>query len=281
MKVATYNVNSINARLPNLLAFLAREKPDIMMLQEIKCSFNDFPLFELNSAGYNVKFIGQKSYNGVAILSPYKILNVIEGLPKFEDENARYIEADVVVEGDVVRVASLYLPNGNPPYNNPDDESKFVYKLNWMNAFYARAAQLLESGKKVILGGDYNVILTDLMFIIPRCFAIMLCLERKLSSGSKPLNILDIMMLIVAFIRRRSAILIGIMPEVLWQWIRECESIICFCRRGRLMLWKLVMLTDRPAVAINLQIMRRWLPFLNERWIVCFPCLRLWRLSAT
>ena len=170
MKVATYNVNSINARLPNLLAFLAREKPDILMLQEIKCSFNDFPLFELNSAGYNVKFIGQKSYNGVAILSPHKILNVIEGLPKFDDENARYIEADVMVEGDEVRVASLYLPNGNPPYNNPDDESKFVYKLNWMNAFYARAAQLLESGKKVILGGDYNVILTDFDVYNPEMF---------------------------------------------------------------------------------------------------------------
>ena len=149
MKVATYNVNSINARLPNLLAFLAREKPDILMLQEIKCSFNDFPLFELNSAGYNVKFIGQKSYN---------------------DENVRYIEADVMVEGDEVRVASLYLPNGNPPYNNPDDESKFVYKLNWMNAFYARAAQLLESGKKVILGGDYNVILTDFDVYNPEMF---------------------------------------------------------------------------------------------------------------
>lgn len=170
MKVATYNVNSINARLPNLLAFLVREKPDILMLQEIKCSFNDFPLFELNSAGYNVKFIGQKSYNGVAILSPHKILNVIEGLPKFDDENARYIEADVMVEGDEVRVASLYLPNGNPPYNNPDDESKFLYKLNWMNAFYARAAQLLESGKKVILGGDYNVILTDFDVYNPEMF---------------------------------------------------------------------------------------------------------------
>lgn len=170
MKVATYNVNSINARLPNLLAFLAREKPDILMLQEIKCSFNDFPLFELNSAGYNVKFIGQKSYNGVAILSPHKILNVIERLPKLDDENARYIEADVMVEGDVVRAASLYLPNGNPPYNNPDDESKFMYKLNWMNAFYARAAQLLESGKKVILGGDYNVILTDFDVYNPEMF---------------------------------------------------------------------------------------------------------------
>ena len=161
MKVATYNVNSINARLPNLLKFLAREKPDILMIQELKCGFKDLPLFELNNAGYNAKFIGQKSYNGVALLSPHKILNVVEGLPDFDDENARYIEADVMVEGEAVRAASLYLPNGNPPYNNPDDESKFTYKLKWMNAFYARAADLLKSGKNVVLGGDYNVILTD------------------------------------------------------------------------------------------------------------------------
>lgn len=170
MKVATYNVNSINARLPNLLGFLAREKPDVLMLQEIKCGFNDFPLFEINSAGYNVKFIGQKSYNGVALLSPHKISNVIEGLPDFEDENARYLEADVSVNGESVRAVSLYLPNGNPPYNNPDDESKFAYKLQWMNAFYKRAAELLESGQKVILGGDYNVILTDFDVYNPEMF---------------------------------------------------------------------------------------------------------------
>lgn len=170
MKVATYNVNSINARLPNLLKFLAREKPDIVVLQEIKCSFNDFPLFEVNSAGYNAKFIGQKSYNGVALLSPHKISKVVEGLPDFEDENARYLEADVFINGESVRVVSLYLPNGNPPYNDPDDESKFEYKLKWMNAFYARAAKLLESGQKVILGGDYNVILTDFDVYNPEMF---------------------------------------------------------------------------------------------------------------
>lgn len=161
MKIATYNVNSINARLPNLLAWLERAKPDVVLLQEIKCEFNAFPFFDLQLAGYEAKILGQKSYNGVAVLSRGKIVVTQEGLPGFADENSRYLEAVVDCGGEKVRVASIYLPNGNPPYNNPDDESKFVYKLAWMDAFYAHARQLLESGEKVVLGGDYNVILTD------------------------------------------------------------------------------------------------------------------------
>lgn len=161
MKIATYNVNSINARLENLTNWLNREQPDIVLLQEIKTEFNAFPFFELQIAGYEAKILGQKSYNGVAILSKRKIKIITEGLPEFEDENSRYLEADVEVEGVVYRVASVYLPNGNPPYNNPDDESKWVYKLNWMNAFYKHAEKLSELRQPVILGGDFNVILTD------------------------------------------------------------------------------------------------------------------------
>lgn len=161
MKIATYNVNSINARIENLTEWLKRENPDVALLQEIKTEFNGFPFFELQAIGYEAKILGQKSYNGVAVLSRHKIRTVWEGLPGFEDENARYLEADVEIAGQTYRVASIYLPNGNPPYNNPDDNSKWLYKLNWMNAFYKHAEELSELRIPVVLGGDFNVILTD------------------------------------------------------------------------------------------------------------------------
>ncbi|MBQ9732198.1 MAG: exodeoxyribonuclease III [Alphaproteobacteria bacterium] len=159
MKIATYNVNSVNARLPNILKWLEKQKPDVVLLQEIKCEFNDFPFLEIQSLGYNIKVLGQKSYNGVAVLSRYKLKLIAENLPDFPDEQARYLEVEVSAEGENYRVASVYLPNGNPPYNNPDDDSRYKYKLNWMAALYKRAEYLLTLHNPVILGGDFNVIL--------------------------------------------------------------------------------------------------------------------------
>lgn len=161
MKISTYNVNSVNARLENLSAWLKTEKPDIVLLQEIKTEFNDFPFFELSALGYDAKILGQKSYNGVAILSRHKIKIIEEGLSGFSDENSRYLEADINVGGTDYRVASIYLPNGNPPYNNPDDDSKFEYKLNFMDALYRHAEELLLTRKKIVLGGDFNVIMSN------------------------------------------------------------------------------------------------------------------------
>ena len=161
MKIATYNVNSINARIENLADWLKKERPDIVLLQEIKCDFNSFPFFDLQALGYEAKILGQKSYNGVAILSRHRINIVCENLPEFDDENSRYLEAVINVGGRDYRVASVYLPNGNPPYNNPDDESKWFYKLRWMEAFYNHAKKLLQRREPIILGGDFNVIMTD------------------------------------------------------------------------------------------------------------------------
>lgn len=161
MKIATFNVNSINARIENLSSWLQTEKPDVVLLQEIKTEFNGFPFFDLQALGYEAKVLGQKSYNGVAILSKDKMKIMSEGLPGFEDENSRYLEAEIQVGKSKFRVASLYLPNGNPPYNDPSDNSKFDYKLRWMEAFYKHAQDLLRLREPVILGGDYNVILTD------------------------------------------------------------------------------------------------------------------------
>lgn len=160
MKISTFNINSINARLPILTDWLQKTAQDVVMLQEIKTESADFPYFDLKTIGYESKILGQKSYNGVAVLSPHKLEVITEGLPDFEDENKRYLEVLVQTPETSLRVASVYLPNGNPPHNNPDDTSKFEYKLAFMNALYKRAQKLLEIREKVVLGGDFNVILS-------------------------------------------------------------------------------------------------------------------------
>lgn len=170
MKIATYNVNSINARLDNLLSYLNAERPDIMLLQEIKCEFNTFPFFDIQALGYDVKMLGQKSYNGVAVLAKGKINITQDNLPDFIDDAARYLEADVIINKEKIRVASVYLPNGNPPYNEPNDNTRLQYKLRWQEAFYRHTKDLLLLAQPVILGGDYNVILTDKDVYDPAAF---------------------------------------------------------------------------------------------------------------
>lgn len=160
MKVATLNINSVNARLDNLCEWLRQNQPDVLFLQEIKCEFNNFPFFELQMNGYEAKILGQKSYNGVAILSKYPLKVIAENLPNFPDDNSRYLECEVKIGKTDYIVASLYLPNGNPPYNNPNDCSKFEYKLKWMDALIKRANDLMIQNRYVILGGDFNVILS-------------------------------------------------------------------------------------------------------------------------
>jgi len=154
VKIATFNVNSIKARLPRVLEWLDEASPDIALLQELKTVDEQFPRLEIEDKGYHIATHGQKSYNGVAILSRNPIEDVTRGLPGDpEDEQARYIEASV----DGIRVASIYLPNGNPI---PGD--KFDYKLAWMDRLveYVREA-LLPAELPFILGGDYNICPSD------------------------------------------------------------------------------------------------------------------------
>jgi exodeoxyribonuclease III len=153
VKISTWNVNSVKARLPNLLDWLKSAEPDIVCLQEIKCLTDDFPALELKGLGYYVEALGQRTYNGVAILSREPAKEVRRGLPGDpKDEQARYIEASF---GDL-RVASIYLPNGNPV-----DSDKYPYKLAWMKRLAAHARDLLETEQPIILAGDYNVCPTD------------------------------------------------------------------------------------------------------------------------
>lgn len=171
MKIATLNINSVNARLMNLTDWLANNQPDIMLLQEIKTEFNNFPFFDLQMAGYRAEISGQKSYNGVAVLSRYPLKVRTLNLPNFTDENARYAECEVIRNGQSYIIASVYLPNGNPPQNNLGDTSKFSYKLSWMDAFLHHANDLIKQNKNIILAGDFNVIMTPHDVYNPELFA--------------------------------------------------------------------------------------------------------------
>lgn len=150
MKIATWNVNSVKARLPHLVGFLGEFRPDVLLLQELKCRDEEFPRLEVEAAGYRFAARGQKSYNGVAILARAPIDVLSDRLPGDDgDDQARYLEARV----DGVRIASLYAPNGNPV-----GTEKFAYKLAWMARLERHARALLASEEPVVLGGDYNVI---------------------------------------------------------------------------------------------------------------------------
>ncbi len=155
MKIATYNVNGINARLPVLLRWLSETTPDVVCLQELKAPEEKIPMKAIEDAGYHAIWHGQKSWNGVAILTrnihPVEIRRVLPGDP--EDEQSRYLEATI----NGIVVGCLYLPNGNPAPG-----PKFDYKMSWFERFTKHASQLLASGTPVVLTGDYNVIPTEL-----------------------------------------------------------------------------------------------------------------------
>jgi len=159
MQIATWNVNSINARLHAVTKWLSEAKPDVACLQEIKTVDEAFPRMEIEALGYNIVTHGQKSYNGVAILSKHPIEDVTRGLDGDEtDEQARYIEAVVSTQRGAVRVASIYLPNGNPVLEDPMASPKYTYKLDWLSRLRTHAAELLTYEEPLVLAGDYNVI---------------------------------------------------------------------------------------------------------------------------
>ncbi len=153
MKIATWNVNSIKARLAHLQRWLKEAAPDVVLLQELKCQTADFPNLEIEAAGYRAEVVGQKTYNGVAILAKQAIERPIHALPgDHGDDHARYVEATVAG----VRVASIYLPNGNPV-----GTEKFRYKLAFLDRLRRHAQELLASEAPVVLAGDWNVCPSD------------------------------------------------------------------------------------------------------------------------
>jgi exodeoxyribonuclease III len=154
MRIVTWNVNSVRQRLEHLLAFLKEAEPDVVCLQELKTAEPTFPREEIEAAGYNLAIHGQKGFNGVAILSKHPMENIRRGLPgNDEDEQSRYVEAVISTQTGILRVASIYLPNGNPI-----DTPKFPYKLAWMDRLIAHASDLLKREEPLVLAGDYNII---------------------------------------------------------------------------------------------------------------------------
>jgi exodeoxyribonuclease-3 len=154
VRVATWNVNSIRQRLPHLTDWLRNAAPDVVCLQEIKCVDDAFPTADIEALGYNVAVHGQKTFNGVAILSKHPFDEVRARLPGDEaDEQARYLEAVISTSSGALRIASIYLPNGNPV-----GSEKYPYKLKWMDRLKAHAAALLAHEEPFVLAGDYNII---------------------------------------------------------------------------------------------------------------------------
>lgn len=154
MKVATWNVNSIRMRERHVAAWLARVQPDLLLLQELKCEAANFPTAAFDAAGYRAEVVGQKAYNGVAVLSRVPFTTTLRALPGLPDGDAqaRYVE----VEAAGVTIGNLYLPNGNS-----GSETGFAYKLAWMERLADRARTLLETDRPCLFAGDYNVCPAD------------------------------------------------------------------------------------------------------------------------
>jgi len=167
MKIATWNINGVKARLETLLTWLQQAAPDVVCLQEIKSLEDNFPGARIEELGYNLALNGQKGFNGVAILSKHPLDDIRKGLPgDSSDVQARYLEATISNGSGAVRVASIYLPNGNPV-----ESEKYGYKLGWMDRLSEHAKDLLKLEEPFVLAGDYNVIPSDLDVHDPAAWA--------------------------------------------------------------------------------------------------------------
>jgi exodeoxyribonuclease-3 len=176
IKIASFNVNSISARWPALLEWLRNSNPDVVLLQELKCAEANFPFASLSDMGYNAVVSGQKTYNGVAIISKFKIEDVLKALPQFNeefDEQARYVEAVISVASQILRVASIYVPNGGgnlPPDEKLENSQKFRYKLRFFDRLKYHLAKLVTYDEMQIFGGDFNVAAEEIDVFAPKSF---------------------------------------------------------------------------------------------------------------
>lgn len=180
MQIVSWNVASVRARLPLILELLEETKPDVLLLQEIKTIEANFPFESFKKAGYESAVCGQKAFNGVAFLARTSLSNIITTLPGLPEEykEARFIQADY--QG--ITLMNVYVPNGNPPLNNPLDNSRLLNKLMWMKTLTAYLKQLLSQNKPLILGGDFNVIENDFDVYDPELYrenALMLPIVRE------------------------------------------------------------------------------------------------------
>ena len=200
VKIASWNVNSIRARLENVTGWLKNYNPDIVALQEIKCQESEFPFEAISDLGYNLAIKGQKTYNGVAILSKFRIEDVVKDLPDSSGANceqARYIEALIPVAGQAIRFSSIYVPNGGGEILKDQaitDTEKFKYKLNFLENFRDHAKKLLKHNEMTVFAGDFNVGVEDDDVYDPKSLENTVCFhaeERKRMRQLLNLGLID------------------------------------------------------------------------------------------
>tara|TARA_Y100000741_G_scaffold345589_1_gene311163 strand:- start:5047 stop:5823 length:777 start_codon:yes stop_codon:yes gene_type:complete len=153
MKISSWNVNSVRARLENIINYLNKSKPEILMIQEIKTEDKNFPYKELDNIGYQSYVFGQKSYNGVAFLSKIKVNKINSEFFKDKNKQSRIITCDIKNKIDNIKIINIYVPNGNPI-----DTDKYVYKKYWLEVFVKEVKKSLTENKNIIIGGDFNII---------------------------------------------------------------------------------------------------------------------------
>jgi exodeoxyribonuclease-3 len=153
MILSSWNVNSVRARIENILIYLKSSKPDILMMQEIKTEEKNFPFKELKNAGYNSYVLGQKSYNGVAFLSKKKIENIELNYFNDEHKQARVLVGNIKIKAKTIKLINIYVPNGNPI-----ESDKYAYKKNWLNLLINKLKKTISDYNNIIIGGDFNII---------------------------------------------------------------------------------------------------------------------------
>lgn len=201
LKIVSWNVNSVNARIENVLFYLKNEQPDILLLQELKCEKTKFPHSVIADLGYNIALKGQKTYNGVAILSKYPIEDIIDKLPDFEidknDDQARYIEGIINFNNQAIRVASIYVPNGGSALEKdqkPNETDKFKYKMRFFDRLHKHLENNLKLNEIAVFGGDYNVANHNIDVYNPKNLDGTICFhfdERKKFNSLLNLGYLD------------------------------------------------------------------------------------------
>ena len=177
MKIVSWNVNSVNARIDHLIKFINEDKSDIYLLQELKCTNDKFPLDRIEEIGYKCLINGQKAWNGVSILSKFSLKSISKKLPTFtEDNNSRFLETEIKLKNfkNSIKLINIYLPNGNPI-----ETEKFDYKIKWMEKFNEYISTLCKNNLPIIIGGDFNVIPTDNDVYSPENFKNDACAHPK------------------------------------------------------------------------------------------------------
>ena len=157
MKIISWNVNSVRARIENILSYIKDSNPDILFLQEIKTQNENFPSETFNEHGYNSYVFGQKSYNGVAFLSKFKIENINNNFIKDKMKQSRIISGEILIKKRLIKIINIYVPNGNPV-----DTEKYEYKKNWLMLFNKAVKRELLTNSNIIISGDFNVIPEDI-----------------------------------------------------------------------------------------------------------------------